>query len=201
MRNRTFQWGVLALGILGLSLPALAQAEAGPYLQIGPAGIFQIGGENRDLEGAPAVQAILGYDWDRAGIRGRFLVASGEDDERPLGGRDTGVETVIATIEGRIFVMDEPFRPYIVGGGGAYFLTEGSVEDNDNASGVGGNFGFGIDYQVTDYLHLGIENGFHFVGFVEDEPPRPTGPFEIDNAHNGFLVVFYTLGANIRFNF
>ena len=92
--------------------------------------------------------------------------------------------------------MDNPFQPYIFGGVGTYFLTEGSNNaDNDNASGVGGDVGYGFDYRIIEYISLGLENNFHFLATVEDQG---NGTFFDDNT---FDSQFVTLLGNITFHF
>jgi len=188
--------------IFGLTFLALlfycqkSSAETGAYFSIGPVGLVQMGQGNRNFNAAPGVQFGGGYDWEKVGIRVRFLIGALED-VIPSGGVDSSVEFVNFGIDLKLYILDfvgypeMPFRPYLVGGIGAYFLTEGSVNDNDNASGGGIVFGFGVDYRIWEYISIGLENDFHIIGLIEDTP----------EGHNGFSLFYYTVIGVVTLHF
>jgi hypothetical protein len=194
---------VLAGIILLLALPASrAYARPGPFAEIGPIGLFQIGGNERDFEPGVGAQFAMGYGWEKISLQGRMIVAT-QDDEIPNGGVDEGVEMVTFGGDMKLFFLpfmglsDYPLQPYFMCGGAMYFLTEGSVDvDDDNASGLGGNLGFGVDWQVFEALSLGLENGYHFISLLEDTQSGFT--WESDN---NFALYFTTLAGRILFTF
>jgi len=194
----------LLFGMLFLCLlwPGFSQAQEGFYLHIGPAGLFQLGGNNRDFRPGAGVQTTFGYNWESLGLRGRALVTSWDDDF-PSGGVDEGVEMVLFGVDLKLFLLafagysDLPFKPYLLAGTGAYFLTEGSNEiDNDNASGIGGNLGIGFDWLILEALSVGLENDYHFVGLIEDN----TSSFG-STGDNGFGLFFTSLVGKLTFHF
>ena len=168
-------------------------AETGANFFIGPVGLVQMGGNNRDLGAGPGVTFGVGYDWEKVGVRGKFLIGALDD----TGGLDDSVEFFNFGADLKLYILDfighpeSPLRPWALVGVGCYFLTEGSVEDNDNATGVGVVFGFGLDYRAFEFLSFGFENNFHIIGLLEDAP----------GGDNGFAMYFYTVTGTVIFHF
>jgi len=195
---KLFPW----VGFFFFFLISPAWAEIGPYLQIGPAGMIHFSGASRNFDPGPGFQLSFGYDWEKFGWRSRLLMTS-HDDTVPFGGVDQGVESFIFTFDMKLYLLafagkpESPFQPYLLGGVGTYILTEGSSEfENDSAAGAGGNLGIGFDWRIMESISLGIENDYHFIGFIEES----TDNFGI-NYGNGFALYFSSLVGTITFHF
>lgn len=181
-----------------------ALTNEGFYLSPGISGVFQMGGENRDFEPGPGFQLDFGHRWQKVAWRAKFLVSFFDDENIPFGGRDRHVGFVHFGTDVLLYPLEftsmagGDFQPYILGGFGPYFATEGNSErEDDNASGMGGNIGFGMDYQIAQEITLGMEHNFHFLGLIEEQN---RGGFLFDDT-NAFSLFFYSVTLHMGFHF
>ena len=86
---------------------------------------------------------------------------------------------------------DPRFDPFVFIGTGAYFLTEGSIDNDTGGIGVGTNIGVGFDFYMTQTVSLGFEGVFRVIGIISD-----TG-----TPSSSAAIFPYSLMGNIAFHF
>ena len=75
----------------------------------------------------------------------------------------------VPTIQLKFYLVGRETRidPYLLAGVGVFVLTEGSVSNNSGGVGMGGLFGIGSDFWVTDWMTLGLVAKFRPIAIIQ----------------------------------
>ena len=183
--------GALLLGFLGLlAPPARAQAFSDPG-----AGFGLQGGASKGQDADAVPVGRLHARYRLTGMVGVELAAGYRAEEV----RQQGVPYLRLTeihLAGSFllfFLFDHPFQPYLLAGGGYYYVKERGLGSNQDYGNTEHLFGFhagaGVDVRVSRGVSLFLDGRYTFLG-VASIPPGYVGKADFAAA---------TVGVNLYF--
>ncbi|MCB1214646.1 MAG: outer membrane beta-barrel protein [Deltaproteobacteria bacterium] len=172
---------LLAL-LIGLSFSSQAEARQGWVLGVQVSGSIFLTNAVPDMDPGPGFGIDLQYRFNQRWALETNLSASFHDG-RDAFENDSGIFLSLPTAELKLYLFGQESKvePYVLAGLGIYVLTEGALNNNTGGVGLGGTFGAGLDYYLSDRFSLGFAAKF-----------RPTALIQGNGASTG-LINFATI--------
>ncbi len=163
----------VALSLLigwGILKAPTVQAHSGWTLGLQGIGNFFLTDSFPDLKTGPGAGLFFDYRFNQRWALETDFFFSVHDGAGISTGDNDMILLGVPTVELKFYLRgsENPrIDPYLLAGLGVYVLTEGSIDDNSGGVGLGGNFGFGVDFYATSRLSLGIAAKFRPIALIQ----------------------------------